>query len=41
MCSGRFHLRPHGCALLGKRRLHSGADAIGLGSNILGKQERK
>jgi len=41
MCGGRFDLCPHGCTLLGKRRLHRGADAIGLGSNVLGKQERK
>ena len=37
----RFDLRPHGCTLLGQRRLHRGADSIGLGSNVLCKQKGK
>ncbi len=40
MCRGRFDLRPHGCTLLGQRRLHRGANSIGLGSNILDQQQR-
>ena len=41
MCGGRFDLRTHGRTLLGQRRLHGGADSIGLGSNVLCKQKGK
>jgi hypothetical protein len=41
MCGSRLELRPHGRPLLGQRRLHGGADSIGLGSNVLCEQKGK